>query len=440
MKTLRIFLTLAGLLIGMSLAVVAQLPGGCPDQGTWHTLTFDPYHNHLGLSAMESPYLLTDGRVMVQYVGTDSGAHQWQDWWALTPDSSGSYINSTNWNEMASLYNLWPGAEYGPYGNASDVLADGRLLIQGGEVNLGNDHDFAYQGAVFTPNSGMGSWAQLTPPGNPPWTQIGDAQSVILPDTNKTYMMAGCCAEDGQQALLNPSTMQWTVLSGNGKLGSNSEEGYTLLPGFNANILTIDIGKSSGSYHYELFDSVQHTWTAYTLPFSLSGDFPSEGEIGPAIQLLDGTVFATGAATGGNNSQTPAPGKTGIYQPPPTNSWRLMPPPPPFPTDGSGSPLGLGDEMAVLLPDGNVLMSAHNTGKPGSYYFLEYQPSPINALCSVSGAPSSLTTAPSSAIEMLLLPTGDVFITQFNKMSPSDAYYIYTPRRRPTALRSGRRS
>ncbi|MGC2110090.1 MAG: hypothetical protein WA655_11280 [Candidatus Korobacteraceae bacterium] len=429
MKCIRMLLALSLATFLTSAAVQAQWPSPCGDQGTWHSLTFDPYHNGLNLSAMESPYLLTDGRVMVQYVGTDPGAHQWQDWWTLTPDSSGSYINSTNWNQMASLYHLWPDDEYAPYGNASDVLADGRLLIQGGENNLGFHHVFSKEGAIYTPDSGMGSWAQLQPPGtgSSQWTCVGDAQSVILPDTNKTYMVAGCLDDDGQQALLNPSTMQWTILDDSNKLGSNSEEGYTLLPGFNANILTIDIGKTSGSYHYELFDSVLHTWTNYTMPFGLSGDFPSEGEIGPAIQLLDGTVFATGAATGGNTSQQPVPGKTGIYQPPPTNSWRLMPPSPSFPTDGSGYPLGLGDEMAVLLPDGNVLMSAHNTAKPGSYYFLEYQPSPTNAMCSISGAPSALINAPSSAIEMLLLPTGDVFITQFNQDNPSNGYYIYSP-------------
>ena len=104
-----------------------------------------------------------------------------------------------------------------------------------------------------------------------------------------------------------------------------------------------------------------------------------------------------------------------------------MPPSPLFPTDSAGYPRGLGDEMAVLLPDGNVLMSSHNTAKPGSYYFLEYQPSPTNAMCSISGAPSGLTSAPSSAIEMLLLPTGDVFVTQYSNLSASTAYYIYTP-------------
>ena len=163
---------------------------------------------------------------------------------------------------MASLDNLWPGDEYGPHGNASDVLADGRLLIQGGEVNLGYDHDFSKEGAVYTPDSGIGSWAQLQPPhdSSGTWTCVADAQSVILPDTNKTYMVAGCLDDDGQQALLNPSTMQWSILSMNGKLGSNSEEGYTLLPGVNADVLTIDIGKVSARITTNFLILGEHTW------------------------------------------------------------------------------------------------------------------------------------------------------------------------------------
>ena len=48
------------------------------------------------------------------------------DWYKLTPDNTGSYVNGT-WTKMASLP-----TGYRPYAFASAVLADGRLVIVGG--------------------------------------------------------------------------------------------------------------------------------------------------------------------------------------------------------------------------------------------------------------------------------------------------------------------
>ena len=70
-------------------------------------------------------FQLTDGTVMAQGNG-DS------DWWKLTPDITGSYINGT-WTQLASLPK-----GYVPDAFASAVLADGRLIIEGGEYNNGN--------------------------------------------------------------------------------------------------------------------------------------------------------------------------------------------------------------------------------------------------------------------------------------------------------------
>ncbi len=69
-------------------------------------------------------YQMTDGTVLAQG-GNDS------DWWKLTPDITGSYVNGT-WTQVASLP-----SGYAPDAEASAVLADGRLLIEGGEYNFG---------------------------------------------------------------------------------------------------------------------------------------------------------------------------------------------------------------------------------------------------------------------------------------------------------------
>ena len=71
--------------------------------------------------------------------------NQGQDWWKLTPDITGSYVNGT-WSQMASL-----ASGYDPYAFASATLADGRVLIEGGaNLNFGS-FSFTNQGAVYDP-------------------------------------------------------------------------------------------------------------------------------------------------------------------------------------------------------------------------------------------------------------------------------------------------
>ena len=60
-------------------------------------------------------FQMTDGTVIAQGNG-DS------DWWKLTPDNTGSYVNGT-WAQLPSLP-----TGYVPDAFASAVLADGRLI------------------------------------------------------------------------------------------------------------------------------------------------------------------------------------------------------------------------------------------------------------------------------------------------------------------------
>ena len=81
--------------------------------------------------------LLTDGTVLVQ----DSCA---TDWWRLTPDQHGSYVNGT-WTQVASLP-----TDYAPYSNSSAVLPDGRLIIEGGDLRSDRQYlDRCGAAAVF---------------------------------------------------------------------------------------------------------------------------------------------------------------------------------------------------------------------------------------------------------------------------------------------------
>ena len=111
-----------------------------------------------------TPLLLTDGTVML----ADKGC---QDWWKLTPDAFGSYVNGT-WTQLASLP-----AGYSPLYHGSAVLPDGRVIIEGGEYNFLKPV-WTNKGAIYDPRKN--TWTLVQPPAG--WSTIGDAQSVVLPD------------------------------------------------------------------------------------------------------------------------------------------------------------------------------------------------------------------------------------------------------------------
>src|ERR1700731_1887779 len=139
------------------------------------------------LDGASNPILLTDGSVLVQDAGLP-------DWWKLTPDQHGSYVNGT-WTQVASTP-----AGYSPLYHSSAVLPDGRLIIEGGEyicdpTSFNCNAVWTNLGAIYDPLAN--TWTSVNPPAG--WSSIGDAQSVVLP--NGTYMQANCCTP--QAALLD---------------------------------------------------------------------------------------------------------------------------------------------------------------------------------------------------------------------------------------------
>ena len=135
-----------------------------------------------------SPYLLTDGTILIQNNFTTG-------WVKLTPDQFGSYVNGT-WSTVASLP-----AGFSPFYYAAGVLADGRLVIIGGEDNYAGNATYSDTnlGAVYDPKSN--SWTPIAPPKG--WANIGDAPSVILP--NGQFLLGD--AFSTQIAVLDPLTL-----------------------------------------------------------------------------------------------------------------------------------------------------------------------------------------------------------------------------------------
>ena len=288
-------------------------------------------------------FLLTDGTVMFQ-------GNNGSDWWKLTPDKFGNYQDGT-WTQLASLP-----SNYDPYAFASATLADGRVLIEGGEYNFGN-FAFTDLGAIYDP--AKNTWTPVNPPAG--WGFIGDSPSAVLP--NGKFLLGR--KFDTRMAELDPSKTPptWTAVSSTGKSDEDAEEGWTLMP--DGSILTADVKNNP---HTERYLPTLGKWVSEgNTPVNLQGPpqvgcisygnhqlYCPPGEIGPAILRPDGTVFATGATHQGQTT-----GHTAIYHPGKSltapGTWTAGPD---FPNDDAG------DSSAVLLPNGHVLVS----GNSGRFY------------------------------------------------------------------------
>lgn len=356
-----------------------------------------PLKNQPGFGAAHT-LLLTDGTVLCQSVLSS-------DWYRLTPDPKGSYVNGT-WSQIASMP-----AGYGPLYYASAVLADGRVVVMGGEYNLNDNNGngvWTKLGAIYDPEKN--EWSPLEAPFG--WDSIGDAQSVVLPDGH--WMLASCCTGDGRQsAVLNPSTLAWRHLSSNGKADGNDEEGWTLLA--DGTVLAVDVGDALNTERY--FPSSDLWMSAGSTPAPLTER--SSSEVGPGVLRPDGTVFYAGVCEKKVDSdQCESPAHTAIYTPPArqwgTGTWRTGPD---FP-DG----LDISDGPASILPDGHVLMMT----SPGIFgigsVFFEYDGDRLRRVPAPPRAPFDAAYYGN----MLVLPTGQVMLTDF-----SNDIEIYTPNGAP---------
>jgi len=315
--------------------------------------------------------LLTDGTVMMHEYG---GAN----WWRLTPDNKGSYLNGT-WKQLASLP-----SGYSPLYYASAVLPDGRVIVEGGEYN-NFQAVWTNLGAIYDPLTDK--WKSVNPPSG--WSTIGDAQSVILP--NGTFMLANCC--NTEDALLDASKLTWKA-TGTGKKDRNDEEGWELLP--DKTVLAVDAINAPLAEKY-LFPSGKWVSAGNTV---VRLEDPSSQELGPAVLRPDGTVFATGANSSGA-------GHTSVYHPPkPRTKPGKWVPGPDFPNG-----LSITDGPAALLPSGHVLCQAGLGLFGAPSHFFEYDGKKLTQVKEPPNAPND----PSFVGAMLVLPTGQILWTDFSQ-------------------------
>ncbi|HLK59912.1 MAG TPA: hypothetical protein VKU00_25345 [Chthonomonadaceae bacterium] len=348
------------------IVLVLALAWYCPAQAQWSALKNTP-----PIKA-STALLLTDGTVMCQDLNAI-------DWWKLTPDSSGSYVNGT-WTEIASMRN--PRLYY-----ASGVLASGLVFVAGGEFS-GTTVPVELDAAELYDPVGD-AWYDLPTPG---WGHIGDAPCTILSDGS---VILGDI-ESPQTAILDPNFFFWTP-SGLKNDPSSSEETWTLLP--DGTVLTIDCTDHPES---EIYDPSVDFWFDIGPSTGAWGGDPVEAasiEIGPAILQPMGDVIAFGAS-GHNNYYFPA-----------TGTWRRAPD---FPVDpNNGLHYGIKDGPASLLPFGGVLCAAGpvdgiQNDYLGPTVFFEFM---NGKFTQVAAPPTAFPNLAPFNWRMLLLPTGEVMAT-----------------------------
>lgn len=365
--------------LALSLAVLLTAVSGSAIAGTLKNLTHQPPDGAI------VTMLMTDGTVLAQGYGET-------DWYKLTPDNTGSYVNGT-WKQIASLP-----SGYSPDAMAESVLADGRLIIAGGEYNF-DQFSFTNISAIYDPLTNK--WTDVTPAKAPKF--IGDSPATVAPDGR---FLVGEKFEKRVFAF-DPKTMGWSELQSQNKHDFNAEEGWELLP--DGSILTVDVKAHPLSERY--LPSAGKWVDAGSTVVDLRGPqnccgncipygpknkcYDPPGETGGAVLRPDGTVFAAGSVPEGGQI-----GHTAIYTPPSHGDkhghWTAGPD---FPRGDDSY-----DSPVTILPSGNVLLEASS----GTLY--EFDGTSLISQHVFAGG------------SLMNLPTGEILIGGSEVYQPTGTY------------------
>jgi hypothetical protein len=372
---------------------------------SWKTLTGVPAFSP------DTMLLMTDATVLVH----DSYG---RDWYRLKADPSGKYDTAgVTWSGPFPMLNSRQFF-------ASGVFADGRVFVVGGEYfNGSSTPNDSPLGEIFDPQTD--AWSALVKPAAFNWVQ-GDASACIVADGRVLF---GALSTN-QSAIWDPATNLWreagtafgTVAPT--KIGASDEETWSLLP--DGTVLAVAIASPPFAQKYV---PTTDTWVSAGAPpaelalLSLPDTTVSPavsvgiGEIGPAIVLTDGRLFAIGGT-----------GHTALYTPPATpslpGSWTAAHNLPPD-TSGNNFNAPNGniqtaiDAPAVLLPGGNVLLVGGETVREVAGTQVEFWSNP-STVFTYDPATDNLTQLgsqpPANGVDcwrarLLLLPSGQVLMT-----------------------------
>jgi hypothetical protein len=325
--------------------------------GTWVQLVNQPP------STTSYMLLLSDGTFMAQDIR--NGA---VNWYRLTPDDHGSYLNGT-WSQIASMHD-------GRNTYASQVLTDGRIFVAGGESGGGQ-----YSSETYDPL--LNTWTFCPGTG----AAYSDAISEILPNGNVLIAPIGP-TNGGETMIYAPVSNAW--ISGPQLYRGYDQEEASWVKVPDSSILTDDpFGTNSERYIPALNQWINDA----NIPTPL---WYSDGEIGAALLLPTGKAFFLGA-TGNTALYTPA-GTTNM------GSWQA----------GASIPDGQGawDAPAAIMPNGKALCMFSTVpyyGLPCTFF--EYDP--IANSFTQTGYPGNNSNEYPTDVGMLVLPDGTI-LCSFN--------------------------
>jgi len=347
--------------------LVSVLGAGLASAQNWQPLNHQPGVN------IGAVLQLRDGRILAHREQDNS-----QNWYILTPDTTGSYVNGT-WSQAANTP-----SGYAPLYFGSAVLPDTRVLVEGGEYN-NLQAVWTTLGAIYNPKTN--TWTSVNPPAG--WSTIGDAQNVLLP--NGVLLQANCCTK--QTAKFNPSTLTWTA-GGSVLAKRNDESGYTLLP--NNLVLMVDVQQNTNCGNSlkssELYDYTTDTWTCGPQT-TVQLWQQSDQELGAGVLTYNNTVFQSGGNVNATNVYSVA-----------GNVWSAGPTPP--------GGLDQADGPGALEPNGKVLVEYSPGLFQGGCQFMEYDPN-TNTLAN-AGNGTQCPGDSSFVGHLMILPTGQILSTDFS--------------------------
>ena len=352
---------------------------------------------------VEMMILVPVGNVFANH---DDNNYTYADWFRLSPDVHGSYVNGT-WSTNV------PAMHDSRYAFASDVLQDGRVLVAGGEYGSGWSTAEIYDPVANT-------WVNAPVPTNllnpklispqatssvqgfsdAPSMTLADGRMLIAPNGANTY---------GQTMLFDPKSNTWsdgpkTVWQDFPQL---NEMSWLKLP--DDSILTMDGGTTTA----ERYIPKSNTWIADAIvPVLILDPYNEEG---PALLLPNGKGIFFGA-TSHTAVYTPS-GSTG------PGSWVAGPD---FPNDQ-----GMPDAPAAMMVNGKILLATSATAtdddrapSPTSFYEYDYQSGPVGAFPRINAPGGGLTIDTwSLSFFMLVLPDGTVLLSNNN----DSQLYVYQP-------------
>ena len=335
--------------------------------------------------------LLSDGTV---FVGDQRNDAVSPNWFKLTPDASGSYVNAT-WSPATPMQMARGIFE-------ANVLQDGRVHV------LGDGHD----DLNVNPNTTL---AEIYDPVRDIWTEAAPypvgglfelGPTNLLPDGR---LVAGGFSS-ALTSIYDPKTDQWSapyqklfggMVDGVYQGDYNNEEGWVKLP--DGSLLSYDIHDSDDPQHAQRFDPVLNQWIdSGTVPTDLA-----TYTIGAGLLLPNGKVIFLGA-TNHTAIYTPSTTRTG------TGSWVAGPD---FPIN-----VNTADYPAAMLPNGHALF----IGTDRLFYDYDPNAGPIGTL-TVSTA---LNPPIPGRFNMLDLPNGQVLSPSNGRVVPPllpTGMFVYTP-------------